>query len=199
MLSQNVSNKGRSPKCLRGKLRTLLRAYRSAIDNKMAGSNILPFMELLEKIFGDSPIIQNQHTMHMGFDHVDIPEESFGPSSPSNLSETTQSPPQSPPQSPSYAADSSILSSSSGVQISLPSSLSTSLSSTQAKIQKSTARSRYFDEKLKIKKLAVEQKTKQRDQALSDLKALLKTKWENEIKLEQKKLTLLESILNSQN
>ncbi|XP_037939906.1 uncharacterized protein LOC119672834 [Teleopsis dalmanni] len=195
MLSQNITDKERTPICLENKMRTLLHAYKTALDNnRKTGSYNFSYMEIMNKIFADSSTIHKPHTMQIGFGHVEIPEESFSPSSPLNLSEATQS----PPLSPSSAVDWPLPSSSSGVQISLT-SLSTSPSSAQAKTRRRTARGRYFDEKLKIKKLAVEQKAKQREQALSDLKALLKKKWENETTLEQKKLTLLESILNSQN
>ncbi|XP_037937330.1 uncharacterized protein LOC119670945 [Teleopsis dalmanni] len=189
MLSQNIPDKGRTPICLENKMRYLIHAYKTSLDNNgLTGSHTFPYMKIMNKIFADSP------TMQTGFDHVEMPEESCSSNLPTNLSEATQS----PPLSPSSAVDWPLPSSSSGVQISFP-LLLTSPSAAQAKTGKLTARGRYFDEKLKLKKLAIEHKAKQREQALSDFKALLKKKWKNETTLEQKKLTLLESILNSQN
>ncbi|XP_037930607.1 uncharacterized protein LOC119665457 [Teleopsis dalmanni] len=58
-------------------MRTLLSVFKAAKDNNRrtgASPCLPPYMELMNEIFGDKPIISNNHTATLGFDSyvVDI-------------------------------------------------------------------------------------------------------------------------------
>ncbi|XP_037927774.1 uncharacterized protein LOC119672718 [Teleopsis dalmanni] len=60
-----------TPVCLERKMRTLLSAFKAAKDNNRrtgASQCLPPYMELMNEIFGDKPIISNNHTATLGFD-----------------------------------------------------------------------------------------------------------------------------------
>lgn len=51
------------------KIATLLRAYKAAADNeRQTGSApcVTPFMDIMDDLFGNRPIISNRHTLNMG-------------------------------------------------------------------------------------------------------------------------------------
>ncbi|XP_017481058.1 PREDICTED: uncharacterized protein LOC108370266 [Rhagoletis zephyria] len=98
MICLGITDSGRTPLCLEGRMRTLLQAYKAARDNNnRTGSSPCfdPYMELMEEIFGSSPIISNSHTLQLGDGPVQMLEESSPIPAPSPPSSSTTSSPLS--------------------------------------------------------------------------------------------------------
>ncbi|XP_036335181.1 uncharacterized protein LOC118745695 [Rhagoletis pomonella] len=152
MISLGITDFGRTPLCLEGRMCTLLQAYKTARDNNnRTGSSpfFAPYMELMEEIFGSSPIISNSHTLQLGDGPVQMIEESSPIPAPSPPPNSTTSSPLS--QSPLPSTSSSLS------QSPLPLISSLPMSPTPAE-RKRSARELYYEEKLKLKKKAFEKK-----------------------------------------
>lgn len=132
-----------------GRMRSLLQAYKAARDNNnRTGSSpcFAPYMELMDEIFGSSPIISNTHTLQLGEGPVQMLEDDS----------ETPAPSSSVPQLSPLSSTSSSLS-----HLSTLPSTSSSMSPTPAK-RKRSARELYYEEKLKLKKKHMKKKTPRR-------------------------------------
>ncbi|XP_037931712.1 uncharacterized protein LOC119666501 [Teleopsis dalmanni] len=110
-----------TPVCLERKMRTLLSAFKAAKDNNRrtgASPCLPPYMELMNEIFGDKPIISNNHTATLGFDSyvedIEVLEEleinivqTHAELSPTQESPTEESPTQESPTQESPTQQSS--------------------------------------------------------------------------------------------
>ncbi|XP_037931720.1 uncharacterized protein LOC119666510 [Teleopsis dalmanni] len=110
-----------TPVCLERKMRTLLSAFKAAKDNNRrtgASQCLPPYMELMNEIFGDKPIISNNHTATLGFDSyvedIEVLEEleinivqTHAELSPTQESPTEESPTQESPTQESPTQQSS--------------------------------------------------------------------------------------------
>ncbi|XP_037944485.1 uncharacterized protein LOC119677285 [Teleopsis dalmanni] len=110
-----------TPVCLERKMRTLLSAFKAAKDNNRrtgASPCLPPYMEMMNEIFGDKPIISNNHTATLGFDSyvedIEVLEEleinivqTHAELSPTQESPTEESPTQESPTQESPTQQSS--------------------------------------------------------------------------------------------
>ncbi|XP_036340685.1 probable inactive serine/threonine-protein kinase slob2 [Rhagoletis pomonella] len=195
MLSIGITDSERTPLCLESKMRTLLQAYKSASDNNRstgASPCFAPFMELMNEIFGRSPIISNDHTVHVGFRPATVlsvsvvastssktPQPSLSLLPPSPSPTPSPLPPPSPSPSPSP----------------LPPP-SPSPSPSPLPRRKRSAREAYLKKKNELKKLQAEEKLKLKAKSIQQFKELLKEKFERDADIEKRKLELLEKLAN---
>lgn len=182
-------------------MRTLLQAYKAARDNNRstgASPCFAPYMELMDEIFGNTPIISNDHTVHVGFRPFEMVSVDVPPPEPSPSSLATSSSPLSSPsemESPSASPPLQSVAAPSRYDSPTP-PLEASSSSAPVARKKRSARELYYQSKLELKKLQAEEKKKARSEAVQQLKEMLKEKWEREAELERRKIELLEKLVN---
>ncbi|XP_017480151.1 PREDICTED: putative uncharacterized protein DDB_G0290521 [Rhagoletis zephyria] len=200
MLSIGITDSERTPLCLESKMRTLLQAYKAPSDNNRsmgASPCFAIFMELMEEIFERSPIISNNHTVHVSFRPATVLSVSVVASTSSktpqpSLSLLPPSPSQSPllPPSPSPTPTPLPPPSSSQSPLLLPSP------SPLPPPSPSPSPSPFRKKKIELTKLQAEEKLKMKAKSIQQFKELLREKFERDADIEKRKLELLEKLAN---
>ncbi|XP_067647651.1 uncharacterized protein [Eurosta solidaginis] len=148
MVSLGISDSDRTPVCLESKIRTLLQAYKAARDNNRstgASPCFAPYMELMDEIFGNTPIIKNDHTVCVGLRPFE--KVSVDISSPTQLPSSAVSPLPSTSTVELPAAPHSSLSPSPSCSNSFSFSSHYNSSSDSVGRKKRTAREIYYEKK----------------------------------------------------
>ncbi|XP_067635193.1 uncharacterized protein [Eurosta solidaginis] len=201
MVSIGIGAADMTPTCLESKMRTLLHAYKAANDNiRRAGVTpyFSPYMKIMNDIFGKSPTISNTHTIHVG--SRPVKKEPLSPSLTCNSPMFSSSSPPSPTSSLLHTISPSPMlpPTQNSPHISPPPSPvpSASANTTSTIRKKPSARQLYYEKKLELKKIEMEEKRKSRAEALQYFKELLKEKFERDAQIEQRKLELMEKWAN---
>ncbi|XP_075149890.1 uncharacterized protein LOC142223971 isoform X2 [Haematobia irritans] len=78
MIFQGFKDSSITPESLENKMKSLLRAYKSAKDNAGrtgAGATCVPYMDELEELFGRQPTISNSHSLDVGIEQRCTPSK----------------------------------------------------------------------------------------------------------------------------